>query len=85
MIILANIAFYEAALQQQDAQNDCSWSGSHLKAQTPPLWMSTALKAMVGSPMATQSSALRMDLCVTTRCEVPSARRISANQGISKV
>lgn len=55
-------------------------AGLYLKTQTPPLWMSTALKATVGRPMATQSKALSIDLWVTTRCELPSASRISAGQ-----
>ena len=46
---------------------------------TPPLLTSTARKAIVGRPIATQSSALRMDLWVTTRWQLPSDSRISAD------
>ena len=51
---------------------------AHLKVHTPALWMSKALNEVDGRFSATHSSALRMDLCVTTRCCVPSASRISA-------
>ena len=50
----------------------------HLKVHTPALWMSKALNEVDGRFKATHSSALRIDLWVTTRCCVPSASRISA-------
>ena len=56
----------------------CQTQWIYLKVQMPALWISKALKETGGRLSATHSSALRMDLWVTTRCCVPSASRISA-------
>ena len=55
-----------------------SWQRAHLKIETLPLWASMARKLAGPRRRATHSSARRMDLCVISRCTLPSAFRTSA-------
>lgn len=54
---------------------------THLKMDTPPLFMSKDLKEVAGRAKAVHKKALAMDLWVTTRWLLPGASSISVLHG----